>query len=139
MWKAIAALVIILLMVAVYDSIAVRLRPDPDLTAANELADSLRAERDSYKRGLEDANVRVSDLETTVADTKRDNQELRADLDRSLGISGDLAAENRRLEQSISEGLSETSKLGISHTELGGTIDRLGDIFDRYTGGTEGE
>jgi regulator of replication initiation timing len=123
--------------VAVYDSIAIRLRPDLDLSAAIELADSIRAERNSYKLGLEDANGRVSELEITLGDTRRDNRALRDELDRSVGIAGDLTDENRHLNERLNESLKASKELGDSHIKLGDSIDSIGDIIDRYSGGVK--
>lgn len=136
MWKAIAVLVLTLLAGAVYDSIKVRFDLGADLSDADTLIESLRADNRDIQSRLDASLDRVLDLEGTLGDLERTNTELGERLSNSQRIVRELREENQRLGDAIAGGLDTAGSATDSSRELGATISRIGHILDRYTDGT---
>ena len=158
MWKAAVVLVLVLLAGAVYEAIRSRSLAND----ARALVESIGTERDNLRRRLDASIDRVSDLEgsvvelqrsgedlgrrladsqATAADLRADNQRLgerlgvvRTELERSRATASRLREENRELGEAITAGIGSAGSVADSVEELGRTVDRIGEILNRYTG-----
>lgn len=122
--KITLVVVLALLGVSIYDSIAIRIRPKSDVATARAIADRIRAERDDYKLRLDDATGRVSELEDILREAEQTSNSLKSEFDRSQNITGKLHSDNIRIADQLESSRTDAGILRDENSRLGDKLDQ---------------